>query len=176
MTVERYISAMTILHDLPRVTKHEFLKRLGEPRAGGLLLVNLDDISVVNCWLGHGVTDTSIAQLYRRMEAACAGRLVALGHSNDEFVVLLDDVPAAERVGETLRTWAEDHFASIRADAIAAEGSHRSAQRNPLTLTGVIADVGSYPTVAAALQQAQEGMYAAKQEGGNRIGRAPPWI
>jgi diguanylate cyclase (GGDEF)-like protein len=133
--------------------------------AVAVLFVDLDNFKLVNDGFGHSAGDALLAAVARRLEAAVRPGDIVARQGGDEFLVLVDDVPAADRAGAA-------RVAEAVADRIRAE------LRKPLAVSGTevypSASVGAslYPhdgrDSEALLVTADVAMYAAKDAGRDR--------
>lgn len=128
----------------------------GTPRRAVLLFVDLDHLKPVNDSLGHAAGDILLRTVADRLVARVGPRVTRFG--GDEFVVLLDDVPAldavasAELVGRRL---IEDAAEPIRIDG--------HVIRPSVSVGAAIAEPGMPP--AELMRRADHALYRAKATG-----------
>ena len=127
-------------------------------RSGAVLVVDLDGFKAVNDALGHQVGDELLlgiaACLRNRLrEPDLIGRL-----GGDEFAVVLADVTTieAERVAEVLRTL-------VREQGLAA------SRENGVTASIGVAHFDGTADQKELLNRADQAMYEAKRDGGDRV-------
>jgi diguanylate cyclase (GGDEF)-like protein len=125
-----------------------------------LLIVDLDHFKRVNDAYGHRAGDQALQATAQALARSVRGDIDFVGRlGGEEFVVLLD---AADE--ETARRAAESARAAIAAMRVATPNGEIS----------VTASIGYTPlavedSVSAALQRADEALYAAKRAGRNQI-------
>ncbi|MEJ5913218.1 histidine kinase N-terminal 7TM domain-containing diguanylate cyclase [Pseudokineococcus sp. 1T1Z-3] len=132
-----------------------------------VVLLDLDHFKHVNDVHGHGVGDDLLVDVARRLRAAASGHPVARW-GGEELLVLLEGVAAeeAEAVADRLRR------ACGRASVELPDGTCVRATAS--------AGVATWPTSATSAEElllrADEGLYAAKAGGRDRVASAPPWL
>lgn len=136
------------------------LSRGGVGDALALLILDLDFFKRINDDHGHRVGDlvlVAVADVLARAARAEGGLVGRLG--GEEFAVLLPrcDEEAARRIAEDLRA------------AVEAKGVATPIGEIVTTVSVGCAAVAVGDSVSAALQQADEALYAAKRGGRNRV-------
>jgi diguanylate cyclase (GGDEF)-like protein len=129
-------------------------------RWAAVLFLDLDCFKQVNDSLGHDVGDRLLKEVAARLKAVVRRGDTICRHGGDEFVVVLTDL---------------DHPQDASAIAVKILEALRlpiAVDQNRLTATtsigiGVYPD-GSTPDANELVKKADEAMYAAKQDGGNR--------
>lgn len=122
-----------------------------------VLFLDLDDFKTVNDTLGHSVGDRLLVEMARRIQAELRAGDLAARVGGDEFLVLLDEVTAAEealavahRVNERLRApYVLDGHSLLVSCSI-----------------GVAMGAGELATSDAVVAAADAAMYEAKRGGG----------
>lgn len=129
-------------------------------RPGALLLMDIDDFKAVNDTYGHIIGDSILVEVARRLvEVAPSGSLtVRLG--GDEFAVLV--APAS---AEQARTWAELMRRTFRSPFLVEGLELRVSASVGVLLT----DAAEHSTLMAALRDADLALYAAKDDGRDRV-------
>jgi diguanylate cyclase (GGDEF)-like protein len=129
-------------------------------RAISLLCIDCDNLKQVNDVHGHKAGDRLLAELARSVQGQLRHTDVLARFGGDEFVVLLPETPAAGAldVAERIR-------AAVEANPVVADGK--------LVRTTVSIGVADYPADGQGLDlllaNADRRLYAAKQEGRNRV-------
>jgi two-component system cell cycle response regulator len=135
------------------------IERKKEPIA--VALADVDHFKTINDTYGHGVGDTVLKEISRRMNQCirpydCIGR-----YGGEEFFVAFEgcDLPGAANCAERLRL-------SVCSEPVAAEGT-----LIPVTISiGVAFAETARPEDASGLiRLADEGLYDAKKSGRNRV-------
>jgi diguanylate cyclase (GGDEF)-like protein/PAS domain S-box-containing protein len=129
----------------------------------GLLFIDLDRFKPINDELGHDAGDAVLRELAARLHAQIRQCDLAARFGGDEFVLLLDqldDIAAAEGVASRV-------LASLTQPVIV--GTH--ALRVGASI-GIAGGAGNALDAAGLMKQADEAMYVAKVEGGQRWHRA----
>ncbi len=135
--------------------RHEMARhrRSGQPMA--LAIADIDHFKAVNDTHGHAMGDEVLREVAQVLTAACRATDVLIRQGGEEFVVLMPDTaPEGARVAcEKLRL------------AVAAHPG-----RVPVTLSlGLAAPAQAYGLAEAALEAADQALYAAKKGGRNRV-------
>ena len=133
----------------------------GGPRVA-VLFCDVDRFKLVNDTLGHAAGDALLRRIALAVSAVLRGRDLAARLGGDEFVVLLDDVEdevqalaVAERVRAAVSAAAEEEGRAV--------GS---------TMTVGVAISGPDSTARGLLARADQALYAAKQDGRDRVALA----
>ena len=137
---------------------HETARRaLAERGAGSLLICDVDRFKEVNDSFGHRSGDLVLTEVARVLARhGTAGRL-----GGDEFAVWLDaDEDEATRVAARI------------IDEIDAAFAKRSREAPDVTVSIGVAAAGTADDLALLLEHADRALYAAKQAGRHRVGRA----
>ncbi len=95
------------------LTTQEFLRRVGESRAGALLHVDVDALSFTNYVLGHVKVDPLLTKMGGIVSTACPGALVARV-GGGEFVVFTEDANNARSLAEDIRSAVANQFHAER--------------------------------------------------------------
>ncbi len=143
-----------------------FARRQREPQLTiVLMMIDLDYFKQVNDTHGHSAGDVVLQRVARLIEQAVRRTDVVSRPGGDEFAVALvgiDDADHAERIARTL-------IDAIRRPIALGNG----AQAHIGASIGIALVGADESSAAAALQRADEAMYAAKQAGRCRVVRAP---
>lgn len=132
-------------------------------RSVALLSIDFDDLRQINIQFGYVVCD----RLLRDLVTACRGELRAvdiLGRiGGDELAILAPDfdIEEAHLLAERLR-------AKLAAVEVAAEAGRASVTASVTASIGVIL-CDPEASVEQALARAEQAIFAAKDEGGNRV-------
>ncbi|MDX9767398.1 MAG: diguanylate cyclase, partial [Ectothiorhodospiraceae bacterium] len=126
----------------------------------GIVMVDLDDFKPINDRLGHDQGDIALRFIARRLRHQFRRVDTVARVGGDEFVVVLTDLAAPE-------------------DAVLVATKVLRAMQRPMRLKGERCSIGAsigislYPHTAQdvmeLIRQADQAMYLAKKEGGNRI-------
>ena len=125
-----------------------------------LLFIDLDRFKVVNDELGHAAGDDLLTAVADRLQEAVriSDTLGRIG--GDEFVAVCEDVPSAVAALET----AERLRAALAAPFTAGGHSYRISAS-----IGTVFATRRHETPADLIRDADRAMYAAKEQGGNRV-------
>lgn len=132
-----------------------------KPRTGqniGILFIDLDRLKPINDTYGHAVGDEVIITVARRLRDKVRASDIVARFGGDEFVVVLPAVHSdadVERIADVLHE-------AIR-EPIRYEGT---GVRTSMSVGAVVVQPGCDPDVA--LRQADEALYEAKRQGGDR--------
>ncbi len=138
-----------------RALRHE-----SNTKPAAVLLIDLDHFKQINDAFGHGVGDR-VLQVFAETAAGgiTSGDLVArLG--GEEFAVLLDDCDAQKAVAVAERIRADFAMFAAEVDGCAVNGT--------VSVGVALCEQGPLD-VSAALAQADQALYHAKQRGRNRV-------
>jgi diguanylate cyclase (GGDEF)-like protein len=132
-------------------------RRTGQPFA--LAVADIDHFKAVNDNHGHGVGDEVLRDVAHLLTAACRMTDVIIRQGGEEFLILMPDTSA--------------EGARIACDKMRlAVAAHRG--RVPVTLSmGIAAPAQAYGLAEAALEAADQALYAAKKAGRNRVLMTP---
>lgn len=132
------------------------------PKSGHLAVavIDIDNFKPVNDAHGHEVGDVALRHVARILQDNVRNNELAARLGGEEFVVLLDNVDAAQarHAGERLRR------------AVEARPFRAGRLKLPLTISvGIALHDGNDTNFDALLQRADQAMYRAKREGRNRV-------
>ncbi len=130
----------------------------GEP--SGLLMIDIDHFKAINDQYGHDAGDAVIRALAQQLRAQLRGIDVAGRWGGEEFVVVL---PNTDLGG--IRTLAERLLEQVQRNPV-HHGATAIAYSISIGASLVLADDRS---AEAALKRADQALYAAKQQGRNRL-------
>jgi diguanylate cyclase (GGDEF)-like protein len=144
------------------IDRAEQLLRRGrrDSRPVAALFIDLDGFKDVNDTLGHEVGDWLLRAVADRLRTALRESDTLARIGGDEFVALLEGLPAAgvEAVAQRVL------------DAMRAPFEHVGNLRRSLQISASVgAAIGDRPTAAALLRDADVALYQAKREGKNRV-------
>jgi diguanylate cyclase len=127
---------------------------------------DIDRFKRINDTHGHDAGDRILKVVAHALNEMSDDKCHVARHGGEEFVVLLRGHPLADayHMLDEMR----EHLADRRMVNRATE-----VPFGKVTFSAGLADVLSYPTPREALKAADEALYVAKQEGRNRIVRAP---
>lgn len=128
---------------------------------------DIDRFKRINDTHGHDAGDRVLRAVANALNEISDERCHVARHGGEEFVVLFRGQPLGEAFAQLDQT----------RDALAERRMVNRANDQPfgkVTFSAGIADVFDYPDPREALKAADEALYAAKQEGRNRIVRASP--
>jgi diguanylate cyclase (GGDEF)-like protein/PAS domain S-box-containing protein len=130
-----------------------------------VLFVDLDDFKTVNDSFGHGVGDDLLVKVAERLRRILRDADTAARMGGDEFAVLLEDTSEAqapEFVAERILTALRDRF-ELNGQQVRLSGS-----------VGIAVYRGPEHSAEELLRHADVAMYAAKQQGKDRLTRFEP--
>ncbi|HZX32890.1 MAG TPA: diguanylate cyclase [Rhodocyclaceae bacterium] len=134
-------------------------KRYREPFS--LLMVDLDHFKAVNDTYGHQTGDLVLKQVANILRAAVREVDLVGRFGGEEFGVMLPNTQEAQALQAAER---------LRAAVAAATMASETGQPFNVTLSVGIATLAGTPTdIGTLLQQADHGLYAAKEGGRNRV-------
>lgn len=139
--------------------------RLGVPVAAAI--ADLDRFKLVNDSFGHAAGDVVLRTTARLLQDAFRGQDVVARWGGEEFVVALLAARAQDLV---------ERLDGVRTRLQAEEIPLPDGQTTRITLSAGVAEYapGSQITHEKLLMQADEALYAAKEQGRNRVCRALP--
>jgi diguanylate cyclase (GGDEF)-like protein len=123
-----------------------------------VLFVDLDRLKLVNDTLGHDVGDEVLRDVAERIAGSVRPGDTVARFGGDEFIVVAEDIDA-------------DHAATIAdrvVHAVAAATACGADGLAPTASVGLTVIAGGEADAHEAVRRADEAMYAAKDEGGNR--------
>jgi diguanylate cyclase (GGDEF)-like protein len=128
-----------------------------------ILMLDIDHFKSINDNYGHGAGDEVIQGLAEIMQSELRGNEVAGRYGGEEFCVLIPDADIAigARVAERLRLRIEEQ----------AAGRVPQLDRPVTTSIGVASAAGGAVDGRRLLDQADEALYASKENGRNRVTR-----
>ena len=134
-------------------------------RAMTLLMFDIDRFKAVNDTLGHQAGDTVLRHTARALHDALRAVDRPARYGGDEFAVILSETVGKAAMG------AAERLSRVVAQTVAADGIKLPF---PLSLSIGLAE---WPTDAETaeklIEKADQALYAAKREGGNRVMPAP---
>ncbi len=136
-----------------------------------VMFIDLDGFKAVNDTFGHATGNVVLQQVAARVQDKLRKEDVLARLGGDEFVILLEEV--RDREG-ALRV-AELALAEIR--AIRDAGGHPVAISASIGISSAVGEEGLMRGAEALLADADQAMYAAKQDGkdGVKVGRLARW-
>jgi diguanylate cyclase (GGDEF)-like protein/PAS domain S-box-containing protein len=161
LTHEAFHDPLTSLANRALLTnrvEHALARVRRDARPPAVLFLDLDNFKTVNDSLGHAVGDQVLAEFARRLQSCVRATDTPARLGGDEFAVLLEDttgLDAAREIAERVARSLREPF-----------GLH--AQEVFLTVSIGIALAGR-DTAAELLRNADVAMYAAKQQGKDRV-------
>ncbi len=134
------------------------MSRFGRPVA--LLMLDLDNFKLINDSYGHPVGDAVLKEIATRCKAVIRASDIFARLGGEEFVALLigSDLSEAYDIAEVLRSVIEDLIIETTAGPIRVTSS-----------IGVTAIGSGEPSIDAAIERADQALYAAKTAGRNRV-------
>jgi diguanylate cyclase (GGDEF)-like protein len=123
-----------------------------------VLFADVDRLKLVNDTLGHEVGDQVLREVAERVAGCVRPGDTVARFGGDEFIVVAEDVDA-----DTAGVIADRIVAAVA--AVAATGADGL---RPTASVGVVVIPGGEADAHEAVRRADEAMYAAKDEGGNR--------
>jgi diguanylate cyclase (GGDEF)-like protein len=134
-----------------------------EPGELALFFVDLDNFKQVNDALGHAAGDAVLTRLAAALQTVVRTEDAVGRFGGDEFIVLarVNDEAGAQRVAEHL-------LAAAR-----ASGAHLDPPMDIHASVGWALAPSDAGDALTLLQRADDAMYTAKREGGDRALRAP---
>ncbi len=139
-----------------------------------LIYLDIDRFSSVNDLWGHGAGDTLLRLFAGRLQSNARDSDTIARLGGDEFCVLLTNIaetehdayPCAAAIAEKLRALLTAPYAMrvLTTDRVQREIIHDAA-----VSLGVVVFSGDSTKALTLLDQADQAMYCAKQQGGNRV-------
>jgi diguanylate cyclase (GGDEF)-like protein/PAS domain S-box-containing protein len=140
---------------------------------GALLFLDLDNFKPLNDAHGHAAGDLLLREVARRLRAAVRQLDVVARFGGDEFVLLVIGLaPEPARATDEARALAES-LRAVLAEPYRLDGGPAGPIEHHCTASIGVALFG--PGIAAdsdPIERADQAMYAAKQQGRNRVGVA----
>jgi diguanylate cyclase (GGDEF)-like protein len=123
-----------------------------------VLFVDLDRLKLVNDTLGHDIGDEVLRDVAERIAGCVRPGDTVARFGGDEFIVVCEDIDP-----ERAATVAQRII-----DGIAAASTGAAGGLSPTASVGVAVVPGGEADAHEAIRRADEAMYCAKEEGGNR--------
>ncbi|MCP1338903.1 sensor domain-containing diguanylate cyclase [Idiomarina sp. M1R2S28] len=130
----------------------------------GLLYLDLDKFKVVNDAHGHATGDQLLKGVAKRIAASVRATDTVARLGGDEFVVLIDAVPTTEEGVDVVRAVADKIRQAMQAPLMLPHGEEVITASMGMALWPKHGD-----TVDALINRADQAMYQAKRDGGNRL-------
>lgn len=130
----------------------------------GLLYLDLDKFKVINDAYGHATGDQLLKGVAKRIAASIRATDTVARLGGDEFVVLIDAVPTTEEGVDVVRAVAEKIRQAMQAPLMLPHGEEVITASMGMALWPKHGD-----TVDALINRADQAMYQAKRDGGNRL-------
>jgi diguanylate cyclase (GGDEF)-like protein len=140
---------------------HETVERAHrQQREAAVLMLDLDHFKSINDTYGHGTGDQVLRLAAATLQTNLRQGALLARYGGEEFVAVLvvDDLAAARRVAERLRTSIEG-----------ADWRGSVAMSRGMTVSVGVALVAASDGLEEALQRADQALYHAKREGRNRV-------
>ncbi|QSX29345.1 GGDEF domain-containing protein [Shewanella cyperi] len=125
-----------------------------------LLMLDIDRFKTINDTLGHALGDKVLTDIATCIKQSLRSQDICGRWGGEEFVILLPEtgLHAAETIAERIRT-------NIAALNIGGESADLSVSAS----VGLCVDTGCRTPVESLIRHADQLMYLAKQDGGNRV-------
>jgi diguanylate cyclase (GGDEF)-like protein len=123
-----------------------------------VLFIDLDRLKLVNDTLGHEIGDEVLREIAERLAGCVRPGDTVARFGGDEFIAVCEDI---EPAGATV-------IADRIIAAVAAARHGTAAGLSPTVSVGIAVVAGGEADAREAVRRADEAMYAAKEEGGNR--------
>ena len=130
----------------------------------GLLYLDLDKFKVINDAYGHSTGDQLLKGVAERIAASVRATDTVARLGGDEFVVLIDAVPTTDEGVDIVRTVADKIHQAMQAPLILPHGEEVVTASMGMALWPKHGD-----TVDTLINRADQAMYQAKRDGGNRL-------
>jgi len=132
-------------------------RRYGHPIA--VCLIDIDHFKKINDTLGHQAGDEVLVRVASEIASATRASDLVVRWGGEEFLVVFPetDLERASLIMERFRA----HLASVALEAY--------GQRVPVTVSGGVAELRDGDTADDLVNRADEGLYAAKEAGRNRL-------
>ena len=140
--------------------EHALTRARRDDPALAVMFVDLDDFKSVNDSLGHGAGDEILVKVAERLRRTLRDSDTAARMGGDEFAVLIEDAREANSpgyVGERILRALRDHF-EVNGQSVRLSGS-----------VGIAIYQGPENSAEELLRHADVAMYAAKQQGKDRL-------
>lgn len=132
---------------------------------GALMFLDMDHFKVLNDTKGHQYGDRLLVEVAARLQSAVRETDTVARFGGDEFVLLLEDLPAEKTAASTLAAQIAEKIRSAVADPYdLGEVIHRSSPS-----IGVVMFRGGGEPAEELLKQADLAMYQAKGKGRNLV-------
>lgn len=140
--------------------EQEWAASVRNKRPLACMVIDLDQFKQVNDANGHDIGDAYLKQVASTIRSAVRSQDVVCRTGGDEFLVICPDTPlqAALACAERIRRAVEQAPVEVGGQRLKAGMSAGVAMRE-----------ASMANVDALIKRADEGVYLAKQQGGNRI-------
>jgi diguanylate cyclase (GGDEF)-like protein len=129
-----------------------------------LLFMDIDNFKEINDTYGHSIGDRILIEVSRRLKHRLRWKDVIARFGGDEFVILLQDLPAdMETARQNCKTITDNLLSAVKEPVVIGDKHIKVGLSIGVTLT-----VDSHQRAETLLTEADQAMYNAKESGKNR--------
>jgi len=125
-----------------------------------LIVFDIDKFKAINDNFGHQAGDRALKAIAQQAAASLRQHDVLFRYAGDEFVIVLESTPLADAVAVAER---------VRQAAENIRFTYRSSQELRITVSLGVAQSSPQDTLETLFERADKALYAAKNQGRNRV-------